>query len=269
MLLLPALLTAAVVTSGCGNLSLGDKVQLNLDAERQVAQLSVEMSDGLQINLLNGAFPIAGGKGQLIFTPATRTTNARIGVEVNLAALAAGQMADVGSISTLPNGSPLPVAINAPLLTVPVIQNRNFDVNAVFSITPELQIGAAVGITQMSNQYIPDGIAVCQNFRNEQNFAFAAVCLYGPSTGKSGGVFVAANLGDVFNSFELEPEMLASTSSRALMVAAPQASVMKAFNPISMSSKNWSSEMYDPRNKLSGSSGQKALRNAQRILKAN
>ena len=265
--LLPALLTAALVTSGCGSLSLGDKVQLNLDPETQMAQLSIEMSDGLQINMLDGSYPIADGRGRLIFTPASRTENARIGVEVDLAALAAGQLANIGTTSTLPNGSPLPVAINAPLLMIPVIKNNNFDVNALLSISPELQIGAAVGIAQMSSSYIPNGIAVCQNFRNAENVAFAAICLYGPSTGKSGGVFVGANLGDVFDMNEAAP-MVASSNSRALMVAsAPQRLVLNSFNPVSISSTTWSEQMYDPSKKLVGSNGQKVLRNAQRILK--
>lgn len=264
IVLVPGLLAAALLTTGCGDLSIGDKVQVNLDVERQTAQLTVEMSDGLQINMLNGSYPIADGKGQLIFVPATKTQNARIGVEVNLTALAAGQLAGIGTVSTLPNGSPLPVAMTAPLLSIPAVHNNNFAVDALLAVTPELQIGATVGIAQMNTKYIPGGISVCQNFRNDQNVAFAAICLYGPGENKSGGVFVGANFGDVFN-FSA-PEIEDSNSMMLFAATAPQARMASSFSPISMSSTKYSMHKFDPKKDLDGSRGQKTLRNVQKIL---
>lgn len=262
MIILPALALAAVLTTGCGDLSIGDRVQLNVDLQTQMAELSVEMSDGLQINMANGSFPIANGAGELVFVPATQTANARIAVRANLAVLAAGQLGNIGAISTLPNGAPLPVALTPPLLKVPVLQNANFKANALFSIQPDVQIGASIGIAQMNSRYVPEGIAICQNFRNEQNFAFAAVCLYGPAQNEWGGIFVGANLGDLFH----QNQQPAPSSSQMLLArAAPMSSLATSS---SWSSDDYSFATHDPKNSLSGSRGVKTLRNVQKIFRA-
>ncbi len=246
-------------------MALGDKVQLNLDVEQQTAQLSIEMSDGLQINMLNGSYPIGNGMGQLVFTPATQTENARIGVEVSLQALVAGQLGNIGTVATLPNGSPLPVAIQAPLLSIPVYKANGFDVDALLSITPELQIATTVGIPQMNSQYVPAGLAVCQNFRNEQNLAFAAICLYGPGSGKNGGIFVGANLGDVFDFATPAPQP--NMAMAMSFASAPEASFLRAMQSVSISSSDWSEELHNPR-KVSNRNLLTAKRNVAKILAA-
>lgn len=268
----PAVLASALIFTGCGSLTLGDKVQVQVDPVTQNARLTVEMSDGLQVNLLNGEYPLPEGKGKLIFVPATKTSNARIGVEVSLASLAGGNMG-LGSITTLPNGAPMPVAMTPPLLSVPVIKNGNYDVDALFSVTPEVQIGAAIGIKQLSNKYIPGGVSLCQNFRNEEGMAFAAVCLYGPSDAKSGGIFVGANFGDLLNLDEgtdpvdgTEPDPVpAPMAARSLfsVKAMPQLNL----NSMSMVSSDWGHTIHDPSKSLS-KNWQKAEKNVRAILKA-
>ncbi len=268
----PAVLASALIFTGCGSLTLGDKVQVQVDPVTQNARLTVEMSDGLQVNLLNGEYPLPDGKGKLIFVPATKTSNARIGVEVSLASLAGGNMG-IGSITTLPNGAPMPVAMTPPLLSVPVIKNGNYDVDALFSVTPEVQIGAAIGIKQLSNKYIPGGVSLCQNFRNEEGLAFAAVCLYGPSDAKSGGIFVGANFGDLLNLDEgtdpvdgTEPDPVpAPMAARSLfsVKSMPQLNL----NSMSVISSDWGHTIHDPSKSLS-KNWQKAEKNVRAILKA-
>lgn len=263
----PALLVSALLVTGCGSLTLGDKFQVQVDPATQTARLTVEMSDGLQINMLNGEFPIANGQGKLIFVPATREENARIGVEVNLVALAGGQFTNIGAVSTLPNGAPLPVAITPPLLSIPVIKNNNFDVDALLSITPEVQIGAAVGISQINSRYVPGGISVCQNFRNEQGLAFAAICLYGPNGNESGGIFVGANLGDILNLDQQQPMAMTAARSAFAMSAETESFSRLSLNPVDMTSSNWAHSIHDP-SKVLNRTWQKAERNVRRILRA-
>jgi hypothetical protein len=269
----PAVLASALIFTGCGSLTLGDKVQVQVDTETQNARLTIEMSDGLQVNLLNGEYPLPDGKGKLIFVPATKTENARIGVEVSLAALAGGNLG-LGAITTLPNGAPMPVAMTPPLLSVPVIKNGNYDVDALFSVTPEVQIGAAIGIKQLSNKYIPGGVSLCQNFRNEEGMAFAAVCLYGPSDTKTGGIFVGANFGDLLNLDEGTDPV--DGDSNPDPVPAPMASRMmftaKAIpqlnlSPMSLVSSDWGHTIHDPSKSLS-KNWQKAEKNVRAVLKA-
>jgi hypothetical protein len=268
----PAVLASALIFTGCGSLTLGDKVQVQVDPVTQNARLTVEMSDGLQVNLLNGEYPLPDGKGKLIFVPATKTANARIGVEVSLASLAGGNMG-IGSITTLPNGAPMPVAMTPPLLSVPVIKNGNYDVDALFSVTPEVQIGAAIGIKQLSNKYIPGGVSLCQNFRNEEGLAFAAVCLYGPSDTKTGGIFVGANFGDLLNLDEgtdpvdgTEPDPVPAPMAARSMFSVK---VMPQLNLNSMSvvSSDWGHTIHDPSKSLS-KNWQKAEKNVRAVLKA-
>jgi len=261
VILLPILALTAFMASGCGDLSIGDQVQLNVDLQTQTAELSVEMSDGLQINMLNGAFPLPDGAGELVFVPATQQANARIAVRANLAVLAGDYLGNINAISSLPNGSPLPVAVTPPLLSVPVLQNQNFKVAANFSITPEVQIGATIGIAQLNSRYVPEGIAICQNFRNEQNLAFAAVCLYGPGQNEYGGIFVGANLGDLFHQ-----EQSPALASAMLMSSAPMSRLSSSASWAS-SSDDYSFQTHDPKRDLTGSRGLKALRNVQKILR--
>jgi hypothetical protein len=139
------------------------------------------------------------------------------------------------------------------------------------SIIPELQIGALIGIAQFKTQYFPQGIAICQNFRNEEGMAFAAVCLYGPGAKDPGGIFVGANFGSVIEMFEQEQQLMAlSRGHMALSVAdqvKPSVSA-EVTHAVSASSNDWREERYDPKRKLSGRNGLKALRNAKRILRA-
>jgi len=269
----PALLVSGLVFTGCGSLSLGDQVQIQVDPQTQNARLTVEMSDGLQVNLLNGEYPLPEGKGKLIFVPATKTANARIGVEVNLAALAGGNLG-IGAITTLPNGAPLPVAMTPPLLSVPVIKNGNFDVDALFSVTPEVQIGAAVGIKQLSNKYIPGGVSICQNFRNEEGLAFAAVCLYGPSENKTGGIFVGANFGDLLNIDQPAdpvdgetPVSPAPLMARSMFSVASKSMPKLSLDPVDMISSDWGHSMHDPSKSLT-KNWQKTEKNVRTVLRA-
>ncbi|MBN8555545.1 MAG: hypothetical protein J0L93_08885 [Deltaproteobacteria bacterium] len=256
---LGAVFMPAVLLTGCGSLQLGDNVQLKLNPETQTANLEVEMSDGLQVSM-TGDYPIANGKGRLYFVDATKTTNARIGVEVNLAAVAGSTMTDMGAITTLPNGSPLPVAMTPPLLTIPVLKNANFSLDAAFALSPDLQIASLIGIQQFSAKYVPAGIALCQNFRDSNNVAFAAVCIFGASaSGKTGGIFVGANFGEVLNMDNL----LASKSSSAKLFASSAPFTIQAK---AISSSNFTSTMVDPKNLLKGSAVSKTISNVQKVL---
>ena len=264
----------AVVMTGCGDMALGKRVQLKLDPEQQTANIEVEMGDGLEVSLA-GDFPIANGVGALYFAQATREANAKIGVKVNVARLVSDKI-DV--ISTLPSGAPLPAAVRGPLFMMPIQQDQNFDLNAVFSLTPELQVGAVVGMKVFSTRYVIPGVALCQNFRNSENRAFAAVCLYGPNqtTNKYGGIFLGGTFGEVLNrqlqadNESSDVEALVSTkslrSARLMAVNFEPASKVYEMPAIDISSDDFAQDIHDPAQKLNGSAGIKTLRNVQKVL---
>lgn len=272
---------AALTLTACGDDSLGDRVNISLDPLEQTAALEVEMSDGLQVNL-NGEFDIADGYGTLRFEPATRVDNAKIVVEFDVAQAINDQLDGYALVTELPNNSPLPVAMTPPLIGIPVLDNGDISVKAAASILPELQVGALIGISQFQTRYFPQGVSICQNFRNEEGYAFAAVCLYGPGSNESGGIFVGGNFGQVLDMDLFQPgmgEALASTdlgqsrSSLALVSAASQVQPVAMSRAAVMQSSSeeswaWTEERYDPRRKLRGRKGLKALRNAKRILRA-
>lgn len=253
------LLTLILV--GCGGLSLGDRVELKINPADQSAQVSVEMSDGLEVGM-SGEFPIAGGRGYLTLIPATKTENARIAIKVYMATLVGGQL-DTGVVMTLPNGAPLPVSLTPPLLQVNVLNSNSFDLAALFSVTPELQVAGVIGIGQFSNQYVPEGIAVCQNFRNAEKLAFAAVCIYGPKGKKvKGGLFVGGNFGEIgalndIISPSVTRSLLASSSVYPLKLS-----------ELNIASDQWQESIHDPEHQLQGEKALKTVRNVQKVLKA-
>lgn len=262
-----SLFTVPALLVGCGSFQLGQNVSLSLDTETQTAKLEIVMGDGLEVNM-NGSFPIEGGKGSIYFVPATKTTPAKIGFEANLAVIAGSQLAGIGTIATMPNGAPLPVAMTPPLLEVQVIKNANFNVAADFAITPELQLGATIGIAKMSTQYIPaGGLSLCQNFRNQDHLAFAAVCVYGPNGVKSGGIFIGANFGNVLGNV-IQPNTNVASMSMALSQASEPRLVEQAvvFQSMHQSSSNWV-ESSTSWNNLSSRTQQKAANNVYSILK--
>lgn len=265
LLALSALVVAPAMLVGCGSFQLGKDVSLTLDTDKQIAKVEIAMGDGLEVSL-NGDFPVAGGKGRIYFVPATKTSTARIGFEANLLALAGSTMTDVGSISTLPSGANLPVAMTPPLLSVQVIKNQNFDVSAVFAVTPELQLGTVVGISQMNSKYIPTGgIAICQDFRNDAKVAFAAVCIYGPNGSRSGGIFVGANFGDVLHDV-INNSSSVSTMALSAASAPFQMDAQLLTESKTVRSSDWveSSQGMD---NLSARTKQKAANNIFNILK--
>ncbi len=247
----------------CGDTPIADKVHLVLDPEQQIARLEVEMGDGLEVSI-NGEFPIADGYGRLIFVPATREQNAQIWVEVDLEAVISNQFGEYGLISTLPNGANLPVAILPPLIAIPVSQSSSFDLTAGLSIAPEFQLAGIIGIKQFSSNYVPMGIAVCQNFRNAENIAFAAVCLYGPGNNTSGGIFIGANFGDILN-LDSEPQQQQNRlmMSQSAVFSAPT----QLADAVNVRSAKWESSVHDPRNDLRGSKGAKTYRNVMKVLR--
>ena len=266
---------AASLLSACGGTSLSDQIRIVLDPDTQVASLQVDMSDGLEV-ALEGEFEIAEGYGSLSLVRATKESNAKINVSFDLAKLAKDQLGGYGAVSSLPNNAPLPVALTPPLVKIPVVDKGQIQLDALASIVPELQVGAFVHIAQFKTQYFPQGVAICQNFRNSEGLAFAAVCIYGPGEEKSGGIFVGGNCGDVLNLGVGQPDEPQSDElfavSRSQMFAAASRDV--SVNPIeSFVSKNvgslfWDEQRFDPKNDLRGSRGYKAMRNAQKILRS-
>jgi hypothetical protein len=266
-----SLVTFPLLTmTGCGSLNLGQAVQVSLDPATQSAKLEVELSDGFQVNMA-GQYLIEENWGRIYFVQPTKTTNAKIGVEVSVASIA-GSSLNFSTISALPNGAPLPVAVSGPLFAIPVLHDANFDLKAAVSITPELQVGALVGIQAFSTKYVIPGVAVCQNFRNSAKVAFAAICIYGPSaSGKdSGGIFLGGSFGQVIPSSILNSSQpasgsvaLASRSSVFALSAAPALSL----NPMNMSATAFDQVTFDPKKQMMTSQGQKSLNNVLKVLK--
>lgn len=271
--------------TACGGDSLGDRADLQIDPSTGEAVFEIEMSDGLEVALA-GEFDIGGdGYGSIEFVPATRSSNAAIAIKIDLLQIVEDQVdiGDLGAglVNSLPNDAPLPVAMSGPLASIPVIQNGSVQVDAVVGLIPELQMGAMVYIDQFQSRYFPRGVSICQNFRNSENVAFAAVCLFGPGDSTSGGIFIGGNFGQVLD-FELpvlpqpeEPELLAmssfsslsalrsSSSSRAAKSSAakPQMVMVAGADELSYL---WTEQRHDPRRKLK----RKHLRTAKKILRA-
>jgi hypothetical protein len=271
VLSIAALATVPALLVGCGSFQLGDNVTLKLDAEHQTANLEVQMSDGLEVSL-NGEFPLANGQGRIYFAPATQTETAKIGIEANLAVIAGGSVINMETISTLPSGAMLPVAMTPPLLVARVLKNANYDISAAFTLVPELQLGAVVGITQMNAQYIPTGgLAICQNFRNENKVAFAAICVYGPTATTSGGIFIGSNFGDVLNNSEIStPANSSSVARSAMALSSSSAPFVMNRNVLSTSSNVHSSNWVDSNSgvkMLTSRTRQKAANNILKILR--
>jgi hypothetical protein len=263
----------ASVMVGCGDsTNLGQNVQVILDPTAQTAKIEVELTNGLQVSAA-GDYLIQQNWGRVYFVDATKTANSKIGVEVSMAKII-GQQLNFGLLSSLPNGAPLPVAVTAPLFAIPVMQNANFDIKAALSLTPELQLGAVVGIKAFNSKYVIPGIALCQNFRNANNEAYAAVCLYGPAADNStnGGIFIGGTFGNVI------PTHIASavpTTTNLSMRSAMFAMAMPSSDTaselrlpaINMLSAQYFEEIHDPKNKMYTSEGLKSLKNVQKVLK--
>lgn len=264
-------LVSAIILQGCGNDQLGKDIKLGFDATTGQATLDLSMGDGLEV-ALNGEFPIANGLGSLTFVPATRTDNAKIRIAFDATRAMNEQLGGYGVSTTLPNGAPMPVAMTPPLITIPVLKKGEITVDALLAIVPELQVGANVHIAQFKSKYFPAGIAICQNFRNEERVAFAAVCIFGPSDTRSGGIFIGANLGEILNLNDLiaPPAAVAASSNRALLSSARELNqvqyAMAHVESVEVQSDEWTEERYDPNNQLSGQRGLKAFMNAKKIL---
>ena len=143
----------------------------------------------------------------------------------------------------------------------------------MLSLTPELQLGANVGIKAFTTNYVVPGVALCQNFRNSANQAYAAVCLYGPNaaTGRNGGIFLGGTFGEVIKSQMLTAQSSASPQAIRMMSFAAEPAFEVPTSQLVMETKETKSEqfsitMHDPEKQLSGSKGLKTLRNVQKIL---
>lgn len=255
---------------GCGSASIGKSVQVKLDPDQKTANLELEMGDGLEVSLA-GSFPLANGVGELYFTQATRETNAKIGLRVLVSKLIDDK---INIISALPSGAPLPAAILPPLFKVPVSKSQEFDLNAVFSLTPELQMGALIGMKVLSTNYMISGVALCQNFRNSENRAFAAACLYGPNPSSSqfGGIFLGGTFGDVIKSNLLAKMSPKDSISPRVMKMSAASEVFEAdesfdLPAIEESSSTFDQGIHDPEKKLAGSKGLKMHRNLEKIFR--
>lgn len=258
--------------TGCGN-SLSDQAKIFLDQETGKARLEVEMSDGLEVDL-NGEFPLANGYGSLFFEPATRTSNAKIVVELDVVQMALDQanLDQFGLISELPNGTSLPVSMTPPLIGIPVTKSGKIQVTAALALVPELQLAAIVAIQDLNTNKFPVGVRICQNFRNDSGYAFASACVYGPANGQPGGIFIGGNFGEVLNLDQILPSStpVARSSTMALSAALDYSSYaqpsVEIMSSVSEGSYAWTEERYDPRKKLSGSSGYKAMKNLKKVL---
>lgn len=263
-------LFGAMALTGCGN-SLADRMDLLLDPDNNFAKVEVEMSDGLEVRL-DGSFDIANGYGNLTFEPATRRDNAKIVLEFDLLRVAEDQLGTTQLVTELPNNAgPLPVAMTPPLIGIDVMENRDFDVDALVSVVPELQAGALVGIDKFRSRYIPQGASICQNFRNSDGLAVAALCVYGPGD-ESGGIFIGGNFGDVFNLDESpsdDSNLMAMSSFTALNRSTidEQLTIKDHVRSFAVSSYSWDEERHDPRRKLRGSKGKRAMDNVKKILR--
>lgn len=237
-----------VVATGCGNQGLTDSLNIFLDPDEQVARMEVQLGDGLEVQL-DGEFPLADGYGRLFFEPATRVENSRIIVELDVGRIVQDQidLDGYGVITGLPNGASLPVSMTPPLIGVPVTQGGSVNVTAAIGIYPELQIGAVIDVAELRAGNFPEGVSICQNFRNEDNYAFASACLYGPSNGRSGGIFIGGNFGDVLGDLldapaEQPAELLALRSSGLAMALASSSVAALQMAPVryvSESSQVW------------------------------
>jgi hypothetical protein len=271
---LGVLLFSGVLLAACGNSRLSDQASVSFDPFTQSARLEIDMADGVEVAMA-GDFQFGNGIGRIRMQPATRVDNAKIVVELSAAHLIGNPLGNLGSVTELPNGSPFPVAVQPPLYKIPVTQQGAVRLEALLSIVPELQLGALVHINQFSANVFPAGVSICQNFRNSDRIAFAAVCLYGPGSQGSGGIFVGGNLGNVLGLDEdswmnpqaeqLRASMSQSRYSLSNVRVADQlvASAAETYD----SSREWQEQRHDPRRRLSGSNGSRALRNAERILK--
>lgn len=264
-------LVAGIFLSGCGNSSLADRMNISLDPEDQVARVEVDMSDGLEIQL-DGDFDIADGYGTLHFEPATRQENAKIVVEFDLAKVVDDQLGGYGVVTKLPNGTDLPVSMSPPLFGIPVIQNGGIQVTALAAIIPELQVGAFIDIEAFNSRNFPVGVTICQNFRNSDNYAYASACLYGPANGRSGGIFIGGNFGDVLDLEDVpapSPLLAFNQTGLSLRSSAVVASASQLkLSSVSEESELWTESRIDSKKQLRGSKGRKALRNVKRILRA-
>lgn len=270
-----ALPMVALSFVGCGDATnLGQNVQLILDPASQSAKLEVEMTNGLQVSAA-GSYLIQNNWGHLYFVDATKTTNAKIGIEVSLAEILKHQL-NFALLNSLPNGAPLPVAVTPPVLGIPVVKNSNFDFKAVLSLTPELQLGALVGISAFSTKYVIPGVAICQNFRNSEKAAYAAVCIYGPSanSSESGGVFIGGTFGNVIpadmiaSSTPIATNLAMRSSVFALSSKASESNFSGLNLPaMNISSNQFEDSIHDPKKQVFTSQGAKSLKNVKNVLK--
>ncbi len=270
------ILPVAVLMTGCGDSSLGQKASFKLDPITQSAKFEVEMTNGLEVSMA-GNYLIQNNWGHVYFVSATKSNNARIGIAVDLLAVI-GHQIDLPIISSLPNGAPLPVAVTPPLFSIPVHKDNNFNLKALLSLAPDLQMGVLAGIKAFSTKYVLPGFAVCQNFRNADKVAIAAICIYGPNADntESGGVMIGGSFGNVLpsnvsevitNVASSQSMTLAATSSRAFKVGARNEMPSLNLSPMASVVENFDKSSYDPKNELFTSKGYKTYRNVEKFLK--
>jgi len=271
-------LLPVLAMTGCGSSSvnLGQNVTVNLDPTTEVANVQIELGTGLQVSLA-GNFMVPQSWGNIYFVPPTQTTGEAIGISLNLANMI-GQQFKFSTLTTLPGGSPLPVSLTGSLFEVPVMSNSTFNLDAAFSLTPNLQVAAVIGISQFSSQYVVGGIALCQNFQNASNVYYASLCLFGPSGTQSGGIFIGGNFGNVIPNLTTTPAVAsassATVSSQQTMVLEKRSEVFQLANTsslhlaaVNVSSNKFAESIYDPKNMMSTPAAAKSLRNVEKYFK--
>lgn len=253
--------------SGCGGSSIADSVHLVLDDDL-TAKFQVEMSNGLEVHM-DGGYDFLEGYGSVEFIPATQYENALISMELDLEKLAQDELDGYGTVSSLPNNAPFPVATVPPLVQIPVVEEGSVEVDALVSAIPDLQLGAFIKIDEFRSSQFPEGVAICQNFRNDDNYAFAAACLYGPLGNQAGGIYIGGNFGEVID-WENEG-LFAQQSNTGLQSSTALMNQQRSLDRLEEVSTNekawrWREERYDPRRDLRGIKGYRALQRARSIL---
>jgi hypothetical protein len=143
------------------------------------------------------------------------------------------------------------------------------------ALAPELQLGMTVGMKVFSTKYVLPGFAVCQNFRNSNKVAYAALCIYGPTADNNtwGGIFLGGNFGEVIPTNVLSPVIASNgnTSASRSFSLESKSSVFAMdsvkFKEMSTQSTDWDDSVHDPKKELRGSKGYKTYRNIEKVLR--
>lgn len=187
-LLVTSLVCICLLASGCRDAPrLVEKVAFAVSPNLEFIEVSVDFGPQLKSDL-EGAFPISR-YGELFINPWTEVSPFSAGFRLNTNVFNDQDLIRLVPTSVLPNGSSLPLPINAALVAVrsPTPVHEEVDPLGYVDVLGRRWLGAAAEVTALSRA-LPEGLALAHDFFADTRTGKPAIvaAVYGPAPKDSG-----------------------------------------------------------------------------------